>query len=420
MTSWVVFDDGDRRLSPLNDLRASFEIRTGAMTTLERLTAQLGTPASALMVPASLAEIVDARHSLPVNRLPQADRVTFVNGGISSVIISLPDEPNTALVGEDGQVLAACFDRQHAAAFAESGCRELPRGAATTQELSQPILGRPWEVFAHAAENLTGDLMLLSRRLRQLKSTAPYVTIVGEHPVLVGHGVTVHPHVVFDTSAGLIAIDDGAEVRSMSVIVGPGYIGRGTAIANHAHIRGRCVIGAVCKVGGEVNASLFQGHSNKAHSGYLGNSFVGEWVNLGADTVTSNLKNTYGEVRVTPWPGDKPQATGMNHLGSILGDHVKTAIGTKLLTGSIIHTGAMLAGAGFPPKCVPPFAFITDQGEAVYDFDKFCEVAQTMMSRREQTVSEALRRRLRELWEQSQASGIVNRSPGSGSGVARQ
>ena len=406
MSSWVVFDDDDRRLAPLTDLRASFEVRTGALTTLERLSAQMASAPAAIAAPAGLAILVGSRLPLRINQLPDGDTITFLNGRLTSLDISLPAGSAWALLDDEGAVIAARLERSHAARFLQSGCRDVT-GCQRSQSPQSPMLRWPWEALTHAARNLPHDLKLLRSRLTPLDPAAAKVQgviIVGEHPVLLGRGATVHPHVVFDTSAGPIAIDDEAQVRSMSVLVGPGYVGRGSAIANHAHIRGRCVIGPVCKVGGEVNASLFQGHSNKAHSGYLGNSFIGEWVNLGADTVTSNLKNTYGEVRVQLWPGHAPQATGLTNLGSILGDHVKTAIGTRLLTGSIIHIGAMLATSAFPPKSVRPFAFLTDEGEAVYDLDKFCEVANAMMGRRDQSVTDALRRRLADLWAQGQAA----------------
>lgn len=352
MSPWILVDDGHRGLSPLCDLRATFELRTGAMTTLERLTLQMGAPPIALRVPNDLAELVASRHTLPVNPPDREPNAVVING------------------------------------------RQTSAHDAT-------LLARPWDVLVHCERNLPGDLELLARTMRPLEPDRERcITVVGGRPVLIGRGVTIHPNVVFDTSAGSIVLEDGATVRSMSVMVGPGYIGRDSVVVNHAHIRAGTVIGPHCKVGGEVNACLFQGYSNKAHSGYLGNSHVGEWVNLGADTVTSNLKNTYGEVRMQTDP-DLPgagEATGMQFLGSIIGDHVKTAIGTRLLTGTCLHTGAMIATSRFPPKCVRRFAFLTDNGEERYEFEKFMQVAQAVMRRRELNVPDALQRRLAEVY----------------------
>jgi UDP-N-acetylglucosamine diphosphorylase/glucosamine-1-phosphate N-acetyltransferase len=389
----ILFDDGGGDLRPLCDLRASFELRSGAMTTAQRLAEQMGVPPVALRVAAPLAELVASRHDLPVNRLPDGEAFTLINGRCTRITFDLPTGINTALADEDGSIIAARVDLAAAAAFVQTG--ELPRHVNRQPFHATPLIRRPWHLLQQAAANLEFDLQALAKRLSPLEiEPAPRVTVVGKHRVLIGKDTVVHPHVVFDTTDGPICIDDRAVVRSMSVMVGPGYVGHDSIVVNHAHIRGHNIIGPWCKVGGEVNSCVFQGYANKAHSGYLGNTFVGEWVNLGADTVTSNLKNTYSEIRMQVDPLGAAEPTGMTHLGSILGDHVKTAIGTKLNTGSVIHTGAMLATTGFPPKCTRPFAFITVDGAEKYRLDKFCEVAEAVMKRRGQVVGPALHRRI--------------------------
>lgn len=387
---WVLFDDGRGELGPLCDLRASFEVRSGAVTTAERLSEQLGSKPAAVWARPSLTELVRERWGgCPVNQLPEsAEALTLINGRWTRPNADLPDRENTALLDEHGDVVAARLTSDTAEAFLTSG--ELPEHVACRTIEHAQLLRRPWEILLRAGENLEHDIAHL-RHLQPLNGSLLGVTVVGERGVSVSPRAKVHPHVVFDTSAGPVAIDDDAEVRSMSVVVGPGYIGPGSIVTNHGHIRAGTVIGPMCKVGGEVNACVFHGYANKAHSGYLGNSYVGEWVNLGADTVTSNLKNTYGEVRMQLQPGEPAQPTGMRHLGSIIGDHVKTAIGTRLLTGSCVHTGAMIALSSFPPKCIDRFAFLTDTGEQHYDLAKFMEVAEAVLHRRDKQVTPGLR-----------------------------
>ncbi len=392
----ILLDDNLADLRPLCDLRASFELRTGALTTSERLVSQVGMHAAALWVRAEMAELIASRHSEPVNKLPGGGPFLVVNGRCARLTIETPTVVNTAVVDSAGAVIAALLDRATAETMLASGFN-LPGSVRTTTVKGAPLLMHPWHVLEQAAANLDHDLSILARRLHQLEiEPAPRVTIVGKHRVMIGKDTVVHPHVVFDTSDGPICIDDRAVVRSMSVMVGPGYIGRDSIVVNHAHIRGHNIIGPWCKVGGEVNSCLFQGYANKAHSGYLGNSFVGEWVNLGADTVTSNLKNTYGEVRMQLDAGVELR-TGMQFLGTIFGDHGKTSIGTRMLTGSVMHTGAMLATSGFPPKCIAPFAFITEKGEEKYQLDKFFGVAEAVMKRRGMTVTPQLKARLEAL-----------------------
>jgi len=400
MDSLILFDDG-YPLAPLCDLRPSFAVRTGAVTTLQRLGGQLQSDPAALIVPDSLADLTAADYELPVNTLPAGSSFVLLNGRLTRLTFDLSADINTALTAPDGSILAARLDRQHAEQFLASGGRQL-NDVTPHPAPDAPVLSKPWHVLEHAVANLEHDVRMLAERLTPLQTEpSPRVTIVGDHPVLIGKHVTVHPHVVFDTSAGPICVDDEAEIRSMSILVGPGYVGRHSIVTNHAHVRGHMIIGPWCKVGGEVNASLFQGYANKAHAGYLGNSYVGQWANLGAGTNTSNLKNTYGQVRMQIAPDGQPEDTGQMYLGSIFGDHVKTAIGTRMLTGSCIHTGAMIAVGGFPPKYLDRFAFATDQGVEPYAIDKFCEVAAKVMARRQVDLSDAMCRRLHELHKMS-------------------
>ena len=149
---------------------------------------------------------------------------------------------------------------------------------------------------------------------------------------------------------------------------------------------GNTSIGEHCLVARqEISHSIIQGYSNKAHTGYLGNSLVGQWVNLGADTNVSNLKNTYGPVRVQLSADTPPENTGQSKQGPIIGDFVRTAIGSRLPTGSCYSTGTMLALSGVAPKFTPRFSFLTDDGppDEKYDIDKFLAAARTVMARRD-------------------------------------
>jgi len=176
--------------------------------------------------------------------------------------------------------------------------------------------------------------------------------VVGEPSDVVILGGFVEPGVVFDTRGGAIVLDEGCEVRSGSRLGGPLYVGPQSIILG-GDVRAS-VFGPQCRVRGEVSASVFHGYVNKAHDGFVGHSVLGAWVNLGAGTTTSNLKNTYGEIRLEP-SGERIE-TGRMFLGSLIGDHAKTAIGTMLSTGTIVGAGANVFG-GPAPKWVPPFAW---------------------------------------------------------------
>jgi len=145
-----------------------------------------------------------------------------------------------------------------------------------------------------------------------------------------------------------------------------------------------------------LSTSIFTGHANKSHDGFVGHSILGRWTNLGAGTITSNLKNTYGSVHL--WTPDGIRDTGMLLLGALIGDHAKTAIGTRLTTGSVIGAGANVVADGIAPKVIPPFCWGTVDTGRTYEFDKFVEVAARAMARRHVTLGEAGRAHLASIY----------------------
>ena len=216
--------------------------------------------------------------------------------------------------------------------------------------------------------------------------------VIGDPARLVVLGATVEPGVVFDLRQGAVVLTEGAEVRSGTRLEGPVFVGPGTVILG-GRIRGS-VFGPQCRIHGEVSTSVFMGYSNKSHDGFVGHSVIGAWVNLGAGTITSNLKNTYGPVRI-----DLPQGrleTGRTFVGSLIGDHAKTAIGTTLSTGSVIGAGANVFGPGEVPRFVAPFAWGSSAVERL-NVEGFVRIAERVMPRRGVEISPSLEASLRSL-----------------------
>lgn len=199
--------------------------------------------------------------------------------------------------------------------------------------------------------------------------------VIGDPADLVLLGATVEPGVVLDTRGGVIVLEEGVEVRAGTRLQGPLYVGAGSLLLGGT-IR-HSAIGPHCRVHGEVSASVFLGFANKAHDGFLGHSVVGHWVNLGAGTITSNLKNTYGEIHLD-LPGGR-LATGRTNLGTLFGDHAKTAIGTLMPTGAVVGAGASWFGTPSAPKWIPPMAW---GAEARQDAEQFVRVAGRVLPRR--------------------------------------
>jgi len=206
--------------------------------------------------------------------------------------------------------------------------------------------------------------------------------------LFVGAGVAIGPFVVLDARAGPIVLAGGARVEPQTILRGPVYVGPDSVVLGGEVGHGTS-LGARCKVRGEVEQTVFLGYANKAHDGFVGHSYVGEFANLGASTVTSDLKNTYGPVRV-----DGPEGkldTGLLKVGAFLGDHVKTGIGTRLTCGARIGTGSHLFGAGVSPAWLPDFSWDDGAARVRVRLDAFLSTAETAMRRRDAASTEGER-----------------------------
>ncbi|GAB4432443.1 MAG: hypothetical protein OHK0011_15310 [Turneriella sp.] len=239
---------------------------------------------------------------------------------------------------------------------------------------------RPAELLAKIGENIAGDLELLSGQYVQRRG----LSVEGDETKVYVHETAVISRcAVIDTSQGVVVIDAGAKIAAFSLVKGPAYVGKNTQLDQCRF--SNSIAGENCRLGGEVADSIIGNFSNKHHDGFLGHSLVGDWVNLGALTTTSDLKNNYGEVRLRLAGESYP--TGTIKFGSIIGDYAKTAIGTLLSTGTIVGLGANLFGDSHWSGDIAPFTW----GRAgSYDRALFIRDAGRMMQRRGQSVSAEL------------------------------
>jgi UDP-N-acetylglucosamine diphosphorylase/glucosamine-1-phosphate N-acetyltransferase len=292
------------------------------------------------------------------------------------------------------RVAAVRLTRDIDAAAFEDGSVELEslagEGDGATATLDGWWHDEVWDFIRHLPAELTSDITQFAKQGYAQPATLPaHVTVLGDQPVFVLGEATLEPHVVLDASAGPIMIQSGAHVRAFTRITGPCYIGRDVQVMG-GDITG-CSIGDVCKVRGELSSTIFLGHANKGHDGFVGHSYLGRWVNVGAGTITSNLKNTYGTVAL--WTPSGVRDTGMQFLGTLFGDHVKTGIGLRLTTGTVLGAGANVYG-NMPPKAVAPFSWGDAPPYAEYRADKFLETAARMMARRHVELSARARQHL--------------------------
>jgi len=239
-----------------------------------------------------------------------------------------------------------------------------------------------WDILSQSDKYITADFELWSERHHNVRGAANWhgVHIIGDvSQIHIGIGAQVQPGCVLDVSAGPIIIADGAQVK-WSQIQGPVYIGPSCTI-DGARLRPGTSLGPNCKVGGEVSATIFQSRVNKAHEGFVGHTWASRWVNFGAGATTSNLKNTYGQIR---FQRDAQNAveTGVQFLGSLIGDHTKIGVGQYLTTGSHIGACCNVFGGGVAPKYIPSFSWGGLAGWQEYRFDSCLQTVKATLARR--------------------------------------
>lgn len=384
MSAVYLYDDARARaFQPFALTRPAGELRAGALLVRERWARALGAPVAGHVTSSVLAGFSEPG-SAPVLERPSMPAGSWlVNARFAP---SLSHTPAGDVLEAEGRVVAV--------RLTENTDADVGDGAATLETAAAGRARTPaegwwmdevWDYVRQLAPMLGADLPALGAKLRAGVPKGAFG--VGEHPVFVSTGAVVEPGVCFDTTEGPILLCAGSYVQAFSRLVGPLYVGE-RSILTTDRISGSS-IGDTCKVHGELSGTIMIGHANKGHEGFVGHSMMGRWVNLGAGTITSNLKNTYGPVQL--WTPSGERDTGMQFLGTFFGDHAKTAIGTRLTTGCVLGAGANVFGAAMMPKVVAPFAWGETNHFETYRVDKFIEAAERMMARREVTLDESMR-----------------------------
>jgi UDP-N-acetylglucosamine diphosphorylase/glucosamine-1-phosphate N-acetyltransferase len=257
------------------------------------------------------------------------------------------------------------------------------------------VLENIWDLVDGNGEQLCTDVPDL---FPESRFTLPEgVQVSGKQRVSLGEHVHLEAGVHLDATDGPIRLSNGVRVSAFTRLAGPAFVGSDTQILGGS--LGNVTIGPTCRVRGEVSSSVFLGYVNKAHDGYIGHAYLGSWVNLGALTTNSDLKNNYGSVRVHTARG--PVDTGLIKVGCFLGDHVKTGIGTLLPTGCVVGVGSNFFGGLMAPRYVPPFSWGTADHLDEYDVERFLETSALAMSRRDVVLDEKGRTFLRLAWERT-------------------
>ncbi len=393
-------DEGWKDLYPLTLTRATFQLRVGALTILEKWRRER--QAETVSIWTSRAEIqAVALEAYPwlTSELPEVDQVLVINGR------ALPTPDLTSRLEalgigeglvEKGTLVAARLNLSLWQQWTQgTPWQELVK---KTEEIEDALFTYLWDLVYLNGKEIERDLTRLSYLHPFTPPDSGAVHVLGDRVFVEGE-VTLDPFVTLDARHGPIILRSGAKIMSHTYIQGPAVVGRNSLIKVGAKIYEGTTIGPVCKVGGEVEESIFIGYSNKQHDGFIGHAYIGEWVNLGAGTNNSDLKNNYGEVKVQLPHGRV--STGLTFVGLMAGDHVKAGINSMFNTGTVVGVGTNIFGHGFPPKWVPSFLWGGYEGFVEHDFEKFLTTARRVMARRKVELTPAYEAMLRKLYEET-------------------
>ena len=404
----IIFEDQAlTHFYPLTLTRPVYWLRTGFNTLQEKIVKTIvdnsGYYKVILFCRDYLAGIVQEQSAeASVNKPPDYDDdVLMINGSVvadSLLLDSVRHLKAGEMLVKDGRVVVAVIPRSSLRSIEEFGSLKGGDVLKTLSKITKPrpaeavnLLSYPWELVEFNGKFIESGFA----RGGVLGYVDEGVKIYGDKDkIYVGEDAYIESGVVLDARKGPIYIGEETYVESFSRIEGPTYIGRGTRIFG-AQIRPNCSIGEVCRIGGEVEASIFHAYANKRHYGYVGHSYIGEWVNLGAGTTNSNLKNTYGEIRMKI--NNTKINTGKIFIGCFIGDHVKTAIGTLLFSGRRIGVSSHLYG--LIKRDIPSFtACFNDDMIEIY-LESAVETARRVMRRRGKELSQCYENMIRHLFD---------------------
>ncbi len=396
----VIFEDRRwRQLRPLADLLPVPALAFGASTLWERWRRAAGLPLAAIEARALPMAAWRDSPAPDAPRLDGRDEVLIVNAA------ALPGDWLDPVRAAEAPARFAAGGRIVAARLqVETLARGLGRGEAfdafleglpgEIAEVGARVVEWPWQLVEWNAEAIERDLE--GRGGDHDGERHPLAAILEPGRVTLEPGARLDAFAVLDARDGPIRIGAGAWVRSHTVVTGPCVVGAGTRLLGG--FIGRSTIGPQCRLAGEIEECVWQGWANKRHQGFVGHSAIGEWVNLGALTTTSDLKNNYRPVRV--WVDGREVDSGKTKVGSLIGPHVKAGIGTLLPTGAAIGTGANLFGGGrFAPKNVPAFGWWDGERMVEHRLAAFLETARTAMTRRDRAPGAAEEELLRACFE---------------------
>jgi UDP-N-acetylglucosamine diphosphorylase/glucosamine-1-phosphate N-acetyltransferase len=333
------------------------------------------------------------------------DDYLFINGLVlynDGLLAELTSTERSILFTKDNEVFAAYIKQADLNTLTKNS-----EGLLLFESISErfelkvesSLLKYPWE-FVHAnGSEIEKDFQFATAKLKMKRYSKDGVYLINPEQVFIAESAHVDPGVVIDANDGPVYIDEDAHIFPQATLIGPAYIGPKSLVKIGAKIYEGTSLGEVCKVGGEVEESIIHSYSNKQHDGFLGHAYLGQWVNLGADTNNSDLKNNYGSVRV--YVNGEEIDSGSTFVGLTMGDHSKSGINTMFNTGTVVGIMCNVYGSDFPPKWIPSYSWGGSDGFVEHQFDKAISLARKVMSRRKVELGAAEENLLRAVFEET-------------------
>ncbi|OKL39136.1 GlmU family protein [Pontibacter flavimaris] len=371
--NFILFDDTIIRqdLLPLTFTRPVAGVRVGILTIAEKWARHLGGAAAYLTQP----------YLQPKYNSGAGGQGLYINGAV------IPDAELAAAVRELKPSEALRHNGLLIALHSNGHVFETPEELASHTSANEKAYGDctvirdVWDIFLQNGSQIRSDYTLVTAGRQSQPINDRYTMVYNEENIFVEEGVKIRA-AILNAENGPIYLGKNSQVHEGAVIKGPFSLGEESNVNVGGKMRGDVSIGPFCKIGGEVAASVIFGYTNKGHEGYLGNSVLGEWINIGADTNTSNLKNNYAEVKVWNYAKGSFKNSGQQFCGLIMGDHSKCGINTMFNTGTVVGVSANIYGPGFPRQFIPSFSWGGAAGFVTFQLPKAMELAEKVMSRR--------------------------------------
>ena len=365
--NYILFD-GDVRnaLLPFTYTRPVADIRVGILTIREKWEKFLGITTTSIT-----EEYLEEKYPMVEMEVNVLLNSSFLpTKTLVEMVKSL--EPNQAIFKGEDVIAFYTINSQEEVDFSKYHQIEFDDDLIQIKNL--------WDIFSLNAEAIRADFDLITEG-RNSEPIPETVHCINRNDIFIEKGAEI-TFATLNASKGPIYIGKNALIMEGSMIRGAFAMGKNSILKMGAKIYGATTLGPYCKVGGEVNNTVFFEHSNKGHDGYLGNSVIGEWCNIGADSNNSNLKNDYSEVRLWNYETERFAKTGLQFCGLMMGDHSKCGINTMFNTGTVIGVSANIYGSGFPRNFIPSFSWGGASGFTEYKMNKVFNVAEVVMKRR--------------------------------------